>query len=150
MPTIVIDGGYLGRPKGELIDSAFATCGLASSEYEIAPEETILALVRLNAMMAQWEADGLVLGYNHPDYLEGNAAERSGIASANEDAVVGMLALRIAPHIGKQIAPEIRADIDRAYRSMLNRYATIPTMVMPRHTPRGTGSRRRTLFINVV
>lgn len=148
MTTIVIDGGYLGRSKGELIDSAFSICGLSSAEYEIQPEETILALKRLNGMLAQWEADGLLLGYNGPDYLDGNAAERSGIAAADEEAVVGMLALRLAPHIGKQIAPEVRADIDRAYRSLLNRNATIPSQITAYHTPRGTGHRRRTLFIN--
>lgn len=148
MSTIIIEGGYFGPPKGELIDSAFAICGLSSAEFEIGPEETQMGVEALNSMMAEWEANGINLGYNFPDYQQGSSSEASGISAADQAAIVGQLALRLAPRIGKTIAPDVRGDIAASFRALQNGYATIPSMAMARHTPRGTGHRRRTLFVN--
>jgi hypothetical protein len=53
--------------KRQFVDAAFEEIGLASYVFDLTTEELLPRLVRrLDAMMAQWNAKGIRLGYPLP------------------------------------------------------------------------------------
>ena len=138
-------------PKRRIVELAFGECGMTGYEFGRTPEEVADALVRLDAMMAQWESEGILLGYVFTDYGSGDPDDLSGIPRSTLNAVSTQLAWRLAPMIGKTMAPEVYANMARAMTLLRAQYATIPNM--PRHNaPRGAGNRRLWFgpFINEV
>lgn len=138
--TIVIhipDGGVLKR---DILEMAFEDCRLAGYEFERSPEEVASALRKLNALMAEWKAhQGIDLGYAQPAYGAGDASDASGIPQSAMNAVASYLALRIAPQMGKALAPEAKANLARAFSLLQAEHASVPSMPMGRNTPRGSG-----------
>src|SRR4029078_8220495 len=90
-----------GPSKRQIIEMAFGEIGSAGYEFGRTPEEVADALMRLNAMMAEWETmRGINLGFEHPDYGIGNADNLSGITHDALNIVALYLALRICPMMG--------------------------------------------------
>lgn len=138
-----------GPPKRQLIELAFGEIGSAGYEFGRTAEEVTDALTRLNTLMQQWPYN--LLGYIQPDYGVGNADEPSGIPFDTMNAVAAALALRIAPVMGATLPPESIANLKSAVSLLHSQYATVPTMPLGRHTPRGAGAQRsflRSPFIN--
>lgn len=144
MPTI--DLATTGKPKRDLIEMAFEDCGSAGYEFERTPEEIASALRKLDAMMAEWPFS--LLGYSASDYGTGSPADLSGIPDSTVHVVAASLALRIAPSMGKALAPEQRAAHARSLHLLSANYATIPTAYIAQNTPRGSGHRHRYPFIS--
>jgi hypothetical protein len=53
----------MGYTKRQFISAAFEEIGLASYVFDLQPEQLQSALRRLDAMMADWNAKGIRLGY---------------------------------------------------------------------------------------
>ena len=56
----------MGYTKRQFISAAFEEIGLASYVFDLQPEQLESALRRLDAMMADWNAKGIRLGYPLP------------------------------------------------------------------------------------
>ena len=56
----------MGYKKRQFISAAFEEIGLASYVFDLQPEQLQSALRRLDAMMADWNAKGIRLGYPAP------------------------------------------------------------------------------------
>lgn len=138
MPTILPI--TVGPLKGEIVAMAYDEIGIAGYEFEQSSDETAVALRRLNALMLDWKAQGIDLGYVAPDYGAGNAGDASGILQADMNAVALGLAMRLAPTIGQQISTETRAAYKRSFALLQARYSKIPKRTMPRDTARGAGN----------
>jgi hypothetical protein len=130
-----------GPPKRQLIELAFGEIGSAGYEFGRTPEEVTDALTRLNALMYQWPWNQL--GYIQPDYGVGEPDNPSGIKFEAMNAVAAALAARIAPAMGASLSPEAKANLAIAMSSVYALVATVPSMPMDRHTPRGLGSEHR-------
>jgi hypothetical protein len=147
MPTITLPD-LTGPKKGDIIDSAFEECGRAGFVFDTQPEEKTTALRRLNALMYELrDSKGIDLGYDFPlPGTLGSGSELSGIPWSVLDAVVTMLALRIAPAMGKTLSPESKAAFARSTALLQSVYASIPTMELAGKTPLGQGNRWGTTF----
>src|SRR5262245_51844070 len=128
---IYIDIATSGPAKRQIIEMAFSEAGSAGYEFGRTPEETTDALLRLNAMMAEWkEMRGIDLGYDQPPYGVGNPDGLSGIPFETMNAVASHLALRICPMMGATLGPEARGNLSRSLRLLEAHYAAVPTMPM--------------------
>ena len=139
MTQVTIIGGVLKR---EIIQQAYAECGQAGYEWELTPEEYDVALRRLDALLAEWRgAYGVELGYNFPALGGGSPEDESGLANTAVQVVVGMLALRIAPTIGKTISAETRAILASSFAAMRSAFNCPPRVRLDNRTPAGAGNR---------
>jgi len=144
MTAIPIFGG---PSKRDIIQAAYEECG-QTGEFEIDPEEYQSAERKLDQMMAELKAiNGIDLGYNFPvTGVSDNATEESGIPVEAAPSVAALLAVRIAPSIGKTLAPnKSRAS---ALSTLAAQYQVQPQMAPGRGTPMGAGNRffRRVFF----
>lgn len=137
--TITLTLSTDGPLKRTIIELAFGEVGSAGHEFGRTPEEITDALTRLNALMLEWPFSNL--GYVQPDYGVGSADDASGIPASTLNAVAAQLALRIAPMMGATVSPEARANAMRGLAVLRSEYATVPTMPIAAHTPRGAGNR---------
>jgi RNase H-fold protein (predicted Holliday junction resolvase) len=56
----------VGYSKRQFVEAAFAEIGLASYAFDLQPQDLEQVLRRLDAMMAEWNAKGIRLGYPLP------------------------------------------------------------------------------------
>ena len=136
--------------KRQIVITALETIGIASYTFDIQPEELQSSLTRLDAMMASWNAKGILLGYNaisNPD--NSNIDADSGIPDSANEATYLNLAVRLAPLFGKMLASDIKAQANFAYNAMLAQNAFVPQMQGNRTVPAGATNRGATnVFLN--
>lgn len=144
---IIIDISDQGPPKRHIIELAFSEIGAAGYEFGRTPEEVADALLRLNAMMAEWKTlRGIDLGYEQPPYGVGNPDVLSGIPHETMNTVASYLALRICPMMGAAMSAEAKANMTRSLLLLEAHYAAIPTMPLEKDTVRGAGHREGLYF----
>jgi hypothetical protein len=132
----------MGYSKRQFVTAAFEEIGLASYVFDLSPEQLESALRRLDAMMAEWNAKGIRLGYPLPGSPESSDldAESTVPDSANEAIITG-LAIRIAPSLGKQLMPETKVTAKMAYNTLLARACQPIEMQLPGSLPAGAGNK---------
>lgn len=127
-----------GPPKRRIIELAFGDLAMAGYEFGRSAEEVNDALDRLEALMHEWPFNRL--GYVHRSYGDGEPDELSGIPFETMNAVSAALALRLAAAMGATLSAEAKANLARAMSTLYGYTASVPTMPLARHTPRGAGS----------
>ncbi|MFB1502121.1 packaged DNA stabilization gp4 family protein, partial [Thiocapsa sp. N5-Cardenillas] len=101
--------------KRQFVEGAFEEIGLASYVYDLQPQDYQTGLRRLDAMMAEWNARGLRLGYPLPSAPQDSDIDAAtDIPDAANEAVVLNLAIRLASGYGKTVAPATAALAKRA------------------------------------
>lgn len=111
--------------KRQLVDEAFEELAIGGA-FNVAPEEKLRALRRLESMVAQWESKGIVLGYALPASPgDSNLDDDSGVADRHVLALQMNLALALAPSFGKAVTLETKLAARDAYADLL-REATTP------------------------
>lgn len=126
--------------KADLLDLMFEECGRAGYEFDRSPGEDASALRRLDAMMAEWQARGITIGYNFPTtFGQGQPTDKAGIPDAAINTVAAWAAFRIAPGMGKTISAETRKAMADGLAFLRAETATIPEMLLPKSTARGIG-----------
>lgn len=137
--TTLAPVAYGGRPKQTIIEMAFEELTISGFEFDITPDEVAKALRRLNVLMAELP----VIGYNFPLEEDGSAAEASGLLETDVQAVVALLAIRLAPMIGKTLSPEFRSAANRSMSVLRAKYTKIAELDYAPLTVRGAGARSR-------
>ena len=129
--------------KRELVTNAFEEVGLASYAFDLQPEQLQAGLRRLDNMMAVWNSRGLRLGYPLADSPSGSDLDQdSNVMDEAIEAIVGNLAVRIAPMLGKTPSPDTKASARSAYMALLSRRATVPEMLNNAEAiPAGAGNK---------
>lgn len=132
-----------GPTNREIIDRAYRAMSISDAMFGRTPEEYAVGVEILSSMMLESPFD--LLGYVQWDGGEGNRVEEeSGIDRKWLEAVGLMLAERLAPAIGKQMAPHALKAKNRAYSQLCAALVTIPDLKYADGTPRGSGARFRT------
>jgi len=124
----------------ELIRDAFSLANIYGPTEAIEPEDVQFALRKLNALLADWETDGINLNY-FPQSMD-EIGNDCPIPDDSILAVTYYLSFAIAPHYGKQLLPQMLA-LGRSYYDRLLRDAVsakLPAVKEPL-VPRGTGDR---------
>lgn len=122
--------------KRDVINKAYAASGLASYDFDLSPEEYRNGLMSLDAMMMQWELEGIRPGYNRDGGLDDNC----GIEDTAYRATYTNLAIELAASIGRQVAVEIMAMAERGYQALLASVAE-PIPKGMEDVPTGAGNR---------
>lgn len=132
----------MGYTKRQFVEGAGEEIGMASYVFDLPPETLDAWLRRLDAMMAEWNGQGIRLGYPIPSNPEdSDLDQRTVVPNWANTAIITNLALRIAPGEGKSISPETKATAFRSFNTVLGRSTTPPQMQLPGTTPIGAGNR---------
>lgn len=129
--------------KRELVQNAFEEVGLASYAFDLQPEQFQAGLRRLDNMMATWNSRGLRIGYPLTDNPAGSSLdEDAGVTDEAIEAIVGNLAIRLAPMLGKTVSPDTKASARSAYMALLSRRSQIlERLIDVNSVPAGQGTK---------
>lgn len=132
----------MGWTKGELVDEAYGEIALAGYVFDIGPEARQTGLRRLDAMMAQWNAVGIRLGYALPSSPTASDIDAdSGLPDSATEAVFMNLAIRIASSVGKSVTQDTRNTAKSGYDTLMSRAAFPPQQQLPNTLPQGSGNK---------
>jgi hypothetical protein len=135
--------------KRQLVYQAYEEVGLASYVYDIQPEQEMSALRRLDAMMAEWDAKGIRLGYPVASDANGSDLDQSsGIPDWANSAVYKNLALEISGTVGKQPTMQLVKSAQMGYDTLFYR-SSVPKERRLDRIPAGAGNKtiNHTIYI---
>ena len=128
--------------KRQFVIAALEEIGLASYIFDAQPEQLQSALVRLDAMMANWNGKGIRLAYPLPGSPGASSLdENTTVPDSANEAVITNLAVRLAPSYGKTVSPDTKATARDGYNLLLSRAAMPPEMQLPDTMPAGAGNK---------
>ncbi len=132
----------MGYTKRQFISASFEEIGLASYVFDLAPEQLQSALRRLDAMMADWNAKGIRLGYPLPSSPQDSSLdEETLVPDSAYEAIICSLGIRLAPSFGKTVMIETKTTAKQGYDILLQR-ATFPLeQQLPGTMPSGAGNK---------
>jgi len=107
--------------KRQLITSAFEEMGITPNTFDITPEEFESALKRMDSMMAEWNVEGIRVGYPLSSIADSSLDEDSGVPDSATEAILSNLAIRLAPSFGKVVPREVKVTAKKAYNTLLMR-----------------------------
>jgi hypothetical protein len=128
--------------KRQLVTQAFEEIGYAEYAFDLAPEQLVSGLRRLEAMMGTWNGRGIRLGYplsSSPDDAELDVD--SNIPDSATEAVYTNLAIRIAPILGKAVSNDTAKTARSSYNELISRFATPQEQQLPGTMPAGAGNK---------
>lgn len=132
----------MGYTKRQYIEEAFTELGLADYVFNLTAQELATALRRLDAMMAEWNARGIRLGYPLPlSPQQSDLDEQTGVPDRANEAIIANLAIRIAPSYGKQPLPGTLSTAREAYGAVVAIAAQPNEMQFPNTMPAGAGNK---------
>lgn len=132
----------MGYSKRQFVSAALEEIGLASYVFDMQPEQLESALRRLDAMMADWNAKGIRLGYPIPSSpQDSDLDQQTEVPDSAYEAIICSLGIRLAPSYGKQVMIETKTTAKQGYDILLQR-ATYPLeKQMPATMPAGAGNK---------
>ncbi len=119
-----------------LITDALGEILVAASEQPIEASEFSLAIRYLNRMMAQFDANGISLGYTV-------VSNPSDLMTVPDGALAGMmfnLALRLATPFDEPVSPDLRENAKDGLQAMRKLAVTIKPARFPCTLPIGSGN----------
>lgn len=128
--------------KAEIVADAYNELAIAGWVYDLDEGETQWAGQRLDALMAQWDMQGVRLGYalaSSPSALDLDTD--SGIPLGAVRAVVLNLAKSIAAGKGKQLAAQTLIEAKAELDTLKGRASLPPQQQLPNTLQRGQGSK---------
>lgn len=127
--------------KQDLVLAALTEIGIASSSFQILPDELVSAVNRLDAMMAEWDAQGIHLGYPLATPTTTDVDQDTGVYPYAVEAITLNLAVRLAPAYGRDVMADTKASAKAAKSTVIMRMTAPPLMALPTTMPRGQGSK---------
>jgi hypothetical protein len=128
--------------KRDFITQAFEEAGLGSYVFDLTPEQLQVALRKLNAMMATWNAKGIRLGYPLPSSPNGDDLDDVvSVPDRAHEAMILSLAVRLAPGFGKAMSPDTKVAAREAYNAMMAHYTQPIEMAYSGTLPVGAGNK---------
>lgn len=125
--------------KGQLVHAALNEIGIADYDFDVSPEETQSALQELDSMMAEWNADGLLLSYPYStDPLGTSLDDESNIPVYANSAVIKNLAMRLASSYGKIVSDGTKRAAKDGMNTLYKTVAVAPQQQF-RQLPKGAG-----------
>lgn len=130
----------MGWTKRQFVEQAFAEIGMVPYVFDLSPAQLQNALIRLDVMMAMWNADGIRLSYPLPSSpLDSDLDEETTVPDASYAAIYSNLAIMLAPTYGKAVSPETKKLAKTTYDLLISRASMPMEMQMPASMPAGAG-----------
>jgi hypothetical protein len=128
--------------KRQIIEMAYEEIGLPGYTWDHSPEEIASGLRQLDALMLEWQANSIDLGYNQPAaFGQGDPDDASMIPDFAIQCAVGYLAFRLSPKQGKTAMSQSLGALAISMRAIRAKTAVVPQMAYPSTTPRGSGNK---------
>lgn len=132
----------MGWSKRQFITQAFDEIGLAGYVFDLSPEQLNSALLKLDAMMAQWNAKNIKLGYPLATSPQNsNIDQETDVPLESAEAIYTNLAIRIASSFGKAVPIETKQFAKIAYDTLLAAAAFPRQQQFPGTMPSGSGNK---------
>ena len=126
--------------KRQFIEAAFQEIGLASYVYDLQPEQLELAMRRMDAMLANWNAKNIKIGYPIPSSPENSDLDsETDVPDSANMAIILNLAVQLAPGYGKVVSQDTKMMAKDAYRSLIIASVRPREMALPSTLPAGAG-----------
>ena len=128
--------------KRQFCEAIFDELGLSSYAFDMPTEQYQKTMRRLDAMMAEWNARGIRLGYPIPSSPEGGDLDaETEVPDSAWTAIITNGAIRIAPSFGKQVMPETKVTAKQSYNTLLSLAAMPAEQQFPSTLPAGAGNK---------
>lgn len=125
--------------KRQFVEMALSKIGISAYTYDVQPEDYEMALQALDAMMGTLNARGVRLGYPLPSSPETSELDdETNVPDAANQMIYTNLAIEIASHFGKLVAPSVREQAYTALEVVLGQ-AVQPTEQQITNLPMGAG-----------
>ena len=111
------------------------------NDFDVSPDDMEDARARLDAMLGEWNARGIRLGYpigQNPE--DGDLDVNTNVPDAAFNAIVCNLALALAPSYGRPVLPQTTSGARLGLATLLQRAVVPPTLQMPSQVA-GAGNR---------
>lgn len=106
--------------KRQFVLGAFSEMGMGDYTFDVQSDELENAMKRLDAMIGEWNARGIRLGYPLPDKpQDGNLDDLTSVPDSANEAVITGLAIRLAPAYGKVVSRETKVTAKRGYDTLV-------------------------------
>lgn len=126
--------------KRQFVTQALEEIGLAAYVFDLQPEQMNSARIKLDAMVASWNARGIRINYPLPTKQDGSDLDDdTGVPDAANEAIYKNLAIQLAPSYGKQISPDTRISAKLALDTLIKSLVRTPQMKLPSSMPIGAG-----------
>ena len=131
-----------GYSKREFVIAALTELGIAaSSGFQIQADELVSACNRLDAMMAEWDAGGIHIGYPIDVPVSTDLDATTSVYPYAVEAVVTNLAIKLAPSYGKSPSPDTKATAKSSKATVIMRMTTPSSLQFPDTLPSGAGNK---------
>lgn len=105
--------------RRQLVEDALDEIGFSPDDFDMPAAKLQSAARKLDSMIAQWNARGVLLGWPIPSSPELTDLDtETGLPDAAWEAVVTNLALRIAPSFGKPVMQETKSAAKMAKNTL--------------------------------
>lgn len=128
--------------KGDIITAAFSRARISGLTRTPSPEDTAMALDRLEDMAAMWSAKSLNTGYAFEDNPDPNTPHN--VPRKYLGAYKANLAMQILADFGKEIPASLVAEAAGALSSLFSSTAKVTEVPYPGRMPIGSGNFIRT------
>jgi hypothetical protein len=106
--------------KKQFVQAALEEIGLAAHIFDASPEEIESGVRRLDAMIGEWNARGISLGYPMPDNPEDTQIEqKTAVPDSANEAIITGLAVRLGPSYGKTLARETKVRAKNGFDALV-------------------------------
>lgn len=138
--------------KRQFIDAAYEEIGMASYTFDLEPEQYQGALRTFDAMMAEWNAKGIRIGYPIPSTPDGSDLDEvTTVPDSANQAIITNLALRLCPKHGKTPNSFTMISAKSAFNVLLS-IACLPDEMRLPSMPAGAGNKpiplNRSVFLD--
>lgn len=132
-----------GWTKQEVVTKALRDAGILDANEDGTAEELLDGMITLDAMVGQWDSDGIHTGYPIPPRPEvGNLSDNTGLTTSTAEPYYMNLAIRLAAPLGRQLLPAYVALANQGYDRLKSKNVKPSSYDMPSGTPAGMGNRR--------
>ncbi|MCP3679380.1 MAG: hypothetical protein GY782_03580 [Gammaproteobacteria bacterium] len=125
--------------KGDLVRGALEELMIVGAITSATPEDTSLALRRLDPMMSGWSDAGIHIGYKLAESFDDlDPNDDSGLTLTSYEAVIKNLACTLCPAYGKMAPPDLKSGAKSAKDNLYD-VELIPMQSNP-YMPMGSGN----------
>jgi hypothetical protein len=131
-----------GWTKEDIAKEALAELALPSYTFDLQSDDVIAIIIRLDAMMSEWDLKGIRFGYALASGPRDSWADQpSGLPDTAIFAVLPNLAVRIGAMFGREPSPSIKNTARTTFETMLTTFAKPTQYRWPSTMPYGAGNK---------
>lgn len=133
----------MGWTKLDFVKRGYEEIGLADYVFDLEPEDLSSALVRLDSMMAEWDVNGIRVGYpltGSPD--DSKLGTEFDVPLFATGPIIYNLALLLPSKEGKTASPATKKAAKDGLCMLYRVCVGVPEQQQPSRLPRGAGNRR--------